>query len=56
MYLIESRESRAKKVIVGGLASELGMTRAAEALYLLTVKGAESRFVQELADRVKLWQ
>ena len=34
----------------------VGMTRAAEALYLLTVKGAESRFVKELAGKVALWQ
>ncbi len=34
----------------------VGMTRAAEALYLLTVKGLESRFVKELTDKVKLWQ
>jgi superfamily I DNA/RNA helicase len=34
----------------------VGMTRAAEALYLLTVKGVESRFVKELTDKVKLWQ
>jgi DNA helicase-2/ATP-dependent DNA helicase PcrA len=33
----------------------VGMTRAAEALYLITVKGAESRFIQELADKVTVW-
>jgi len=34
----------------------VGMTRAAEALYLLTVKGEESCFVQDVIDKVKLWQ
>lgn len=34
----------------------VGMTRAAEALYLLTIKGAESLFVQELDGKVALWQ
>lgn len=34
----------------------VGMTRAAEALYLLTVKGAESRFIGELGDKVVQWQ
>jgi superfamily I DNA/RNA helicase len=33
----------------------VGMTRAAEALYLLTVKGNESRFLQELAGKVIQW-
>jgi len=33
----------------------VGMTRAAEALYLLTVKGNESRFLQELAGKVINW-
>lgn len=33
----------------------VGMTRAAEALYLITVKGAESRFIHELADKVTVW-
>jgi superfamily I DNA/RNA helicase/mRNA-degrading endonuclease YafQ of YafQ-DinJ toxin-antitoxin module len=34
----------------------VGMTRAAEALYLLTVKGLESRFISELGDKVVQWQ
>ena len=34
----------------------VGMTRAAEALYLLTVKGSESRFIGELGDKVVQWQ
>ena len=33
----------------------VGMTRAAEALYLLTVKGKESRFLKELEGKVVLW-
>lgn len=33
----------------------VGMTRAAEALYLLTVKGSESRFISELGDKVVQW-
>jgi len=33
----------------------VGMTRAAEALYLLTVTGQESRFIKELAGKVKVW-
>ncbi len=32
----------------------VGMTRAAEVLYLLTVKGQESRFINELAGKVKV--
>ena len=32
----------------------VGMTRAAEALYLLTVKGKESRFLKELEGKVVL--
>jgi superfamily I DNA/RNA helicase/mRNA-degrading endonuclease YafQ of YafQ-DinJ toxin-antitoxin module len=34
----------------------VGMTRAAEALYLVTVKGMESRFVKELLGKVVLWE
>lgn len=34
----------------------VGMTRAAEALYLLTVKGSESRFIGDLGDKVVQWQ
>jgi len=34
----------------------VGMTRAAEALYLLTVKGVESRFVKELLGKVVVWE
>ncbi len=34
----------------------VGMTRAAEALYILTVKDSESRFVQDVISKVKLWQ
>ena len=33
----------------------VGMTRAAEALYLLTTTGNESRFINELAGKVKVW-
>jgi len=33
----------------------VGMTRAAEALYLLTTRGQESRFINELAGKVKVW-
>jgi superfamily I DNA/RNA helicase/mRNA-degrading endonuclease YafQ of YafQ-DinJ toxin-antitoxin module len=33
----------------------VGMTRAAEALYLLTIKGQESRFIKELTGKVKVW-
>lgn len=33
----------------------VGMTRAAEALYLLTVKGQESRFIKELTGKVNVW-
>jgi superfamily I DNA/RNA helicase len=33
----------------------VGMTRGAEALYLLTVKGKESRFLKELEGKVVLW-
>nr|HET6902213.1 ATP-dependent helicase [Ktedonobacteraceae bacterium] len=33
----------------------VGMTRAAEALYLLTTRGQESRFIKELAEKVKVW-
>ena len=33
----------------------VGMTRAAEVLYLLTVKGTESRFIGELGDKVVDW-
>ncbi len=33
----------------------VGMTRAAEALYLLTIKGKESRFLKELEGKVVLW-
>jgi len=33
----------------------VGMTRAAEALYLLTIKGKESRFLKELKGKVVLW-
>lgn len=33
----------------------VGMTRAAEALYLLTIKGSESRFVKELTEKVVSW-
>ena len=31
----------------------VGMTRAAEMLYLVTVRGQESRFVQELAGKIE---
>ena len=34
----------------------VGMTRAADALYLLTVQGKESRFIQELAGKITLWE
>ena len=34
----------------------VGMTRAAEALYLLTVRGAESRFIKELTGKVVIWE
>ena len=34
----------------------VGMTRAAEALYLLTIKGSESRFVKELTEKVVMWE
>ena len=34
----------------------VGMTRAAEELYLVTVEGRESRFVQELEGKVFLYQ
>jgi superfamily I DNA/RNA helicase len=34
--------------------SYVGMTRAAEALYLLTVKGEESCFLKELEGKVVL--
>ncbi|SRR6266487_48975 len=34
----------------------VGMTRAAEALYMITTKGAESIFVQELAGKVAVWE
>lgn len=34
----------------------VGMTRAADALYLLTVQGRESRFIDELAGKITLWQ
>lgn len=34
----------------------MGMTRAAEALYLLTVRGAESRFIKELTGKVVIWE
>ncbi|MEO8956199.1 MAG: 3'-5' exonuclease [Ktedonobacteraceae bacterium] len=33
----------------------VGMTRAAEALYLLTTRGQESRFINELVGKVKVW-
>jgi superfamily I DNA/RNA helicase len=33
----------------------VGMTRAAEALYLLTIIGKESRFLKELEGKVVLW-
>ncbi len=34
----------------------VGMTRAADVLYLLTVQGKESRFIQELAGKITLWE
>jgi superfamily I DNA/RNA helicase len=33
----------------------VGMTRAAEALYLLTIRGNESRFLNELEGKVVVW-